>query len=135
MNIKYLALFSVLAFTAAGTLTAKEKASTQPAGGGSQKPVIAVADFKNETQARWWSSSVGKDLAGLLSNELAATNEFRVVERQKMDAIIQEQNLMASGRAKLSNAAQMGKLFGALRRVRCLPDARARRPLRPARGP
>ena len=113
MNIKYLALFSILAFGTAGSLAAKEKAPPQPASGGSKKPVIAVVDFKNETQAHWWSSSVGKDLAGLLSNELAATNEFRVVERQKMDAIIQEQNLMASGRAKLSNAAQMGKLFGA----------------------
>ena len=113
MNIKYLALFSIFAFGTSGSLAAKEKTSAQPAGGGSKKPVIAVVDFKNETQAHWWSSSVGKDLAGLLSNELAATNEFRVVERQKMDAIIQEQNLMASGRAKLSNAAQMGKLFGA----------------------
>lgn len=113
MNIKYLVLLSIMAFGAASGLAAKEKVSAKPVEGGSSKPVIAVADFKNETQARWWSSSVGKDLAGLLSNELAATNEFRVVERQKMDAIIQEQNLMASGRAKLSNAAQMGKLFGA----------------------
>jgi len=112
MNIKNLALFSVLVCASFTCLADKQKTpATVPVG--PQKPVIAVAEFKNETNAHWWSSSVGKDLAGLLSNELAATNEFRVVERQKMDAIIQEQNLMASGRAKLSNAAQMGKLFGA----------------------
>ncbi|MGH8108197.1 MAG: CsgG/HfaB family protein [Arenimonas sp.] len=113
MNIKILTLIAMLVCASSGSLDAKQKTTATPAPSGTQKPVIAVAEFKNETNAHWWSSSVGKDLAGLLSNELAATNEFRVVERQKIDAIIQEQNLMASGRAKLSNAAQMGKLFGA----------------------
>jgi len=113
MNMKNIAIFSLLACVSASSFAAKQKEPASPQPVGPQKPVIAVAEFKNETNASWWSSSVGKDLAGLLSNELAATNEFRVVERQKMDAIIQEQNLMASGRAKLSNAAQMGKLFGA----------------------
>ena len=112
MNIKSFALFVATACISMNGFAAKEK-SVPVQASVSQKPVIAVAEFKNETSASWWSSSVGKDLAGLLSNELAATNEFRVVERQKMDAIIQEQNLMASGRAKLGNAAQMGKLFGA----------------------
>jgi len=104
MNIKCFALFVATACVSVSSFAAKEKPAPVQATV-SQKPVIAVAEFKNETSASWWSSSVGKDLA--------ATNEFRVVERQKMDAIIQEQNLMASGRAKLSNAAQMGKLFGA----------------------
>jgi curli biogenesis system outer membrane secretion channel CsgG len=115
MNIKSLTLACALVCISVNSFAAKQKPESMPAtpAMGSQKPVIAVAEFKNETTASWWSSSVGKDLAGLLSNELAATNEFRVVERQKMDAIIQEQNLMASGRAKLGNAAQMGKLFGA----------------------
>jgi curli biogenesis system outer membrane secretion channel CsgG len=113
INIRSLALTAVLACVATTCFAAKEKITASPPPLGSQKPVIAVAEFKNETNASWWSSSVGKDLAGLLSNELAATNQFRVVERQKMNAIIEEQNLMASGRAKLSNAAQMGKLFGA----------------------
>ncbi len=113
MNIKCLVLIPLMFCVSTASFAAKEKTTASTASSGPQKPVIAVAEFKNETNAHWWSSSVGKDLAGLLSNELAATNEFRVVERQKMDAIIQEQNLMASGRAKLSNAAQMGKLFGA----------------------
>jgi len=113
MKIKTLAFFSVMACMSVTGLSAKEKPSMPAQPSGPQKPVIAVADFKNETTASWWSSSVGKDLAGLLSNELSATNSFRVVERQKIDAVLQEQNLMASGRAKLGNAAQMGKLFGA----------------------
>ena len=79
----------------------------------SGKPVIAVAEFKNETSAGWWSAAVGRDLAGMLSNELANTGSFRVVERDKLQNVLEEQNLMASGRAKTSDAAQMGKLAGA----------------------
>ncbi len=81
------------------------------------KPTIAVAEFKNDTNAGWWSGGVGRDLAGLLSNELANTGSFRVVERQKLQSVLEEQNLMASGRAKSTgkadSAAQMGKLAGA----------------------
>lgn len=77
------------------------------------RPVIAVAEFKNESGASWWRGGVGRDLAGVLSNELAATGSFSVVERDKLEAVIEEQNLMASGRAELSDAAQLGKLTGA----------------------
>jgi curli biogenesis system outer membrane secretion channel CsgG len=92
-----------------GTSAFAASNTPKPAG----KPVVAVAEFKNETSAGWWNSSIGWELSSLLSNELAATGGFRVVERQKLESVMEEQNLMASGRAKLSNAAQMGKLFGA----------------------
>ena len=36
------------------------------------KPVLAVAEFRNDTSAGWWSSDVGNDLAGMLANELPA---------------------------------------------------------------
>src|SRR6185436_13246415 len=77
------------------------------------RPIVAVAEFKNETSAGWWSGGVGRDLAGLLSNELSNTGSFKVVEREKLQSVMEEQNLMASGRAKLSEAAQIGKLTGA----------------------
>ena len=37
------------------------------------KPVLAVAEFRNETHASWWRTDVGTDLASMLTNELAAT--------------------------------------------------------------
>lgn len=77
------------------------------------KPVVAVAEFKNESGAGWWSGGMGWDLAGMLSNELVSTGSFNVVERSKLENVLEEQNLMASGRAKLSDAAKMGKLAGA----------------------
>ena len=78
-----------------------------------QKPVLAVAEFKNQTQASWWRTDVGSDLASMLTNELAATEKFKMVERHNMDAILGEQDLAASGRVSKSTGAKLGKLTGA----------------------
>jgi curli biogenesis system outer membrane secretion channel CsgG len=78
----------------------------------SDKPVLAVAEFKNETSAGWWGSGVGRELAGMLTNELAATGSFRTVERSKLDRVLDEQDLASSGRVA-RGSAQVGKLTGA----------------------
>lgn len=78
-----------------------------------EKPAIGVAEFKNESAAGWWRGGVGWELAGMLSNELAATNAFRVVERSKLESVMQEQNLAASGRVAGGTGAKIGKLTGA----------------------
>jgi curli biogenesis system outer membrane secretion channel CsgG len=77
------------------------------------KPVLAVSEFKNDTSANWWSSDVAKDLTGMLANELASTGKFRLVERNKLNAVLDEQDLAQSGRVKKSTAARTGKLTGA----------------------
>jgi len=77
------------------------------------KPVLAVAEFKNETSAGWWYGGVGRDLAGMLTNELASTERFKLVERDKLDKVLDEQDLAASGRVNKKSAAQTGKLTGA----------------------
>jgi curli biogenesis system outer membrane secretion channel CsgG len=79
----------------------------------SGKPSVAVAEFKNTSSAGWWNGSIGWELSGMLSNELAATGKFSVLERDKLEKVMEEQNLMASGRAKAGKAAQMGKIVGA----------------------
>jgi curli biogenesis system outer membrane secretion channel CsgG len=56
---------------------------------------------------------VGWELAGMLSNELAATGAFRIVERSKLEAVLQEQNLGASGRVRSGTGAKIGQLTGA----------------------
>ncbi|HVJ61151.1 MAG TPA: CsgG/HfaB family protein [Tahibacter sp.] len=81
------------------------------AGGG--KPAIGVAEFKNETSAGWWRGGVGWELSGMLSNELASSGNFKVVERQKLESVLEEQNLAASGRVRSGTGAQIGKLTGA----------------------
>lgn len=98
----------MLGFAAAATLFG---AGTVFAQGG--KPVVAVIEFKNETAAAWWRGGVGWELAGLVSNELAATGAFKVVERTKLESVLSEQNLAASGRVAAGTGAKIGKLTGA----------------------
>jgi len=77
------------------------------------KPSIGVADFRNDTSAAWWYGGAGRDLSGMLTNELASTEKFRVVERAKLGPVLEEQDLAASGRVSKSSAAKIGKLTGA----------------------
>jgi curli biogenesis system outer membrane secretion channel CsgG len=80
---------------------------------GGDRPVVAVAEFKNESGAGWWGGGVGWELSGMLSNELAATKDFTVVERAKIEDVLSEQNLAASGRVAAGTGARIGKLTGA----------------------
>ena len=79
----------------------------------SEKPSVGVADFTNDTAAGWWYGGAGRDLSGMLANELSATDKFRVVERSKLAPVLEEQDLGASGRVSKSSAAKVGKLTGA----------------------
>jgi curli biogenesis system outer membrane secretion channel CsgG len=77
------------------------------------KPVIGVSEFTNDTSAAWWYGGVGDDLADMLTNELAGTNKFKVVERAKLGPVLEEQDLAASGRVSKATGAKIGKLTGA----------------------
>src|SRR2546422_11482680 len=54
-----------------------------------------------------------KGIAGMLIWELAANPAARVVEREEIQKLIEEQNLGASGRVDAQTAAKIGKLVGA----------------------
>src|SRR5256885_9502073 len=49
----------------------------------------------------------------MLTNELAGTGNFKVVERSKLSHVLDEQDLAASGRVNKASAAKTGKLTGA----------------------
>jgi curli biogenesis system outer membrane secretion channel CsgG len=78
-----------------------------------EKPSLGVAEFRNDTSAGWWSGGVGRELAGMLTNELAGTGKFKMVEREKLDAVLEEQDLADSGRISKKSGAKIGKLTGA----------------------
>ena len=77
------------------------------------KPSVGVAEFRNDTSAAWWYGGAGHDLSSMLTNELAGTEKFKVVERAKLDHVLNEQDLGASGRVSKGSAAKIGKLTGA----------------------
>src|SRR6266498_1076768 len=79
----------------------------------SSKPTIGVADFRNQSAAAWWYGGAGHDLSSMLTNELSSSEKFHVVERAKLDHVLNEQDLGASGRVSKGSAAKIGKLTGA----------------------
>ena len=80
---------------------------------GSDKPSVGVAEFTNDTSASWWYSDVGRDLASMLTNELASTEKFKIVERAKLGKVLEEQDLAEAGRVSKKTGAKIGKLTGA----------------------
>ena len=78
-----------------------------------EKPSIGVAEFTNSARAHWWYAGVGWDLSDTLTNELATLGSFRIVERAKLEPVLREQDLAASGRVAKGTGAKIGKLTGA----------------------
>jgi curli biogenesis system outer membrane secretion channel CsgG len=78
-----------------------------------ERITVAVAEFKNESGAGWWRGGVGWELSGMLANELVATRAFSVVERSRLESVLSEQNLAASGRMAPGQGARIGQLTGA----------------------
>lgn len=79
------------------------------------RPVVAVLYFENNSIGRDAAdyNGLGKGVADLLINELAANANFRVVERDRVEALLQEQNLAKSGAIDPETAVKLGKLLGA----------------------
>ena len=95
------------------TVAAFSGANGALAAGGDNRPVVGVAEFTNQSGAAWWHGGVGWELSGMLSNELSSSGAFRVVERQKLQSVLEEQNLAASGRVAKGTGAKIGKVTGA----------------------
>jgi len=51
-------------------------------------------------------------VSDILINKLVETGHYSVIERSRLDAVLNEQNLGTSGRLDPSSAAQVGKLLG-----------------------
>src|SRR4030042_1279419 len=73
------------------------------------KARVAVADF--EVKAAKASNEIGSGLREMLVTALVNSNRFSVVERQALNAVMQEQELSASGAAEQGKGGpQRGKI-------------------------
>jgi TolB-like protein len=80
------------------------------------RPGIAVLPFDNGGsygQDKENFDALQRGIAGMLISELAANPAARVVEREQVQRIVDEQNLGTSGRVDPQTAARVGKLVGA----------------------
>jgi curli biogenesis system outer membrane secretion channel CsgG len=81
------------------------------------KPRVAVIDFDSEERNFWshWRDhkhEVEFEVNALFMNELVKSGKFTVIERQRLDAILQEQGLSLSGQVSASSAVSAGQLLG-----------------------
>src|SRR5712691_7598675 len=80
------------------------------------RPGIAVFPFDNGGsygQDKDNFDALQKGIAGLMISDLAANAAARVVEREELQKLLDEQSLGAAGRVDPQTAAKLGKLVGA----------------------
>lgn len=78
------------------------------------KAAIAVADFEDKTVgATQYRAAYGRGMADMLVTSLFNTNRFIVLEREKLRAVLHEQDMGATGRIRQDTAAPIGELEGA----------------------
>jgi curli biogenesis system outer membrane secretion channel CsgG len=78
------------------------------------KAAIAVADFEDKTVGSgMYRAAYGRGMQDMLVTSLFNTNRFIVLEREKLQAVITEQDMGASGRFRKDTAAPIGELEGA----------------------
>lgn len=76
------------------------------------KPRIAVLEFKNKADNQWWWHGGAEAAQDVFVTELVKSGKFRVVEREQLQALMQEKNLTLSGDVDPSSAVRIGKLLG-----------------------
>jgi len=80
------------------------------------RPGLAVFPFDNGGsygQEKENFDALEKGIAGMMISELAANPAARVVEREQIQKLVEEQNLGTAGRVDPQTAAKVGKLVGA----------------------
>lgn len=81
-----------------------------------QKPLIAVIEFDFDATNQWWGwwrHQGGADaVQEKFTTELVKSGRFTVLERQKLQQILAEQDLQHSGAVDTSTAVRLGKLLG-----------------------
>jgi TolB-like protein len=80
------------------------------------RPGLAVLPFNNGGsygQGKEDFDALERGIAGMMISELAANPAARVVEREQIQRLLEEQNLGAQGRVDAQTAAKIGKLVGA----------------------
>ena len=78
-----------------------------------RRPTLAVLNFDNGAIGRGADfEPLRSGLADLLITDLAANPKLRVVEREQLAAILQEQGLATSGRLDPATTMRIGKLLG-----------------------
>jgi TolB-like protein len=86
-----------------------------PAVTAAQKPVIAVLHFDNNSIGATAKDydGIGKGIQELLIADLAGNANYRLVDRERIQAVLEEQNLAKTKALDPATTVRIGKLLGA----------------------
>lgn len=90
-------------------------AAFAPLAAQSNAPVVAVLVFDNGSFGKDKADfdGIGKGIADIMITDLASSSKVRVVDRERVQNILAEQNLTKSGAVDAATAVRVGKLMGA----------------------
>jgi curli biogenesis system outer membrane secretion channel CsgG len=78
---------------------------------------IAIWEFDNNATSYWFSNDLGpaarNQIDTAFSENKMLSSKFSVIERNKLNLILKEQNLATSGAVDPATAAKVGKMLGA----------------------
>ena len=83
-----------------------------PATLANEKPRIAVLKFENKADNQWWYRGGAEAAQDVFVTQLVKSGKFRVIDRERLDALMREKNLSLSGDLDPATAVQVGKLLG-----------------------
>jgi TolB-like protein len=106
---------SVRAWGATAALLAAPAIAMAQANAPTNAPVVAVLYFDNNSfgKDRADYEGLGKGIADLLINDMAGNPAMRVVERDRIQSILQEQQLVSTAAIDPQTAVRLGRLLGA----------------------
>ncbi len=77
-----------------------------------EKPLVAVASFENRVRFPFdWQ--LGDNISKLLTDSLYQTEQFRVLDREDLGAVLSEQDLQATGRTRAEQRVRQNRLKNA----------------------
>jgi curli biogenesis system outer membrane secretion channel CsgG len=88
-------------------------AKFNPPPAGLETKRIAIIEFKDKTSNSPLKGNVGSIAIDELTTLLVNSERFQVIERERIDALLQEQGLAGKGIVDANTAAKIGKVLGA----------------------
>ena len=102
------------AFLLAASLAAAALPLSAQSTGADTRPTVAVLYFTNSSLVDFASyAPLSKGMAEMMISEIAQNSAVRVVERDRLQTLLEEQNLQSSDRVDKSTAVKLGKTLGA----------------------
>ncbi len=77
------------------------------------KKIVCVMDLEDKSSHSHSWQNVGTGIAEMMVTALADTKKYTLIEREKLEKVLDEQKLGASGAVTAQTAAKIGRLLGA----------------------